>query len=153
MAAVFDDPKYDILFETLGDSRDPLRNRIEMIANITDWIDANRDVDTVCILTQDQSNSSVAEDTRYDRLPYNVQYKPKNGMMNSMEELRMVPYVNDAFMRLFSKYFHRLERQRRHQHADRRGLHDPRGHSRDLDGPGAAQRPGQVVRSSSRRRR
>ncbi len=105
MAAVFDDPKYDVLFESLGETHDPVRNRIELIANITDWIDGDDNVDTVCILTQDRSLSSVSEDTRYDHLPYNAQYKPKNGMMSSLEEMRMVPGVNDAFMRIFSKYF------------------------------------------------
>lgn len=105
MAAVFDDPKYDVLFENLGDTRDPIRNRLELIANITDWIDRDKNVDTVCILTQDQSVSSVSEDTRYNNLPYNAVYDPKNGMMNSVEELRMIPGVNDAFMRIFSKYF------------------------------------------------
>jgi hypothetical protein len=59
----------------------------------------------VCILTQDCSLSSVSEDTRYDRLPYNVTYEPKNGMMGSLAEMRMVPGVNDAFMRIFAKYF------------------------------------------------
>jgi hypothetical protein len=105
MAAVFDDPKYDVLFETLGDSRDPIRNRLELIAAITDWIDGDENVDTVCILTQDSSISSVSEDTRYDHLPYNASYEPKNGLMGSLEELRMVPGVNDAFMRVFSRYF------------------------------------------------
>lgn len=105
MAAVFDDPKYDVLFENIGDTRDPIRNRLEIIANITDWMDHDKNVDTVCILTQDQSNSSVSEDTRYNNLPYNANYDPKNGMMSSVEELRMVPGVNDAFMHIFSKYF------------------------------------------------
>src|SRR5688572_10997728 len=75
IAAVFDDPKYDVLFETLGDTRDPIRNRIELIANITDWIDGDDNVDTVCILTKDSSLSNVSEDTRNDHLPYNVSYK------------------------------------------------------------------------------
>lgn len=105
MAAVFDDPKYDVLFENIGDSRDPVRNRLEIIANIMDWVDGNDTVDTVCMITGDTSNSGPSEDTRYNRLPYNAQYNPKNGMFDSVEELRMVPGVNDAFMRLFSRYF------------------------------------------------
>ena len=31
--------------------------------------------------------------------------KPKNGMFNSLAELRLVPGINDAFMRLFAQYF------------------------------------------------
>ena len=105
MAAVFDDPKYDVLFESLGDSRDPIRNRLEVIANITDWVDGNDTVDPVCMITQDTSGSGPSEDTRYNRLPYNANYKPKNGMLDSLAELRLVPGVNDAFMRLFARYF------------------------------------------------
>lgn len=105
MAAVFDDPKYDVLFENLGDSRDPVRNRLEIMANITDWVDGNETVDTVCMITGDASVSGPAEDTRYTRLPYNAEYEPKNGMFDSLAELRLVPGVNDAFMRLFSRYF------------------------------------------------
>lgn len=105
LAAVFDDPKYDVLFENMGDSRDPVRNRLEIIANITDWVDGNETVDTVCIITQDTSQSGAAEDTRFNRLPYNAEYEPKNGMFDSLAELRLVPGVNDAFMRLFARYF------------------------------------------------
>lgn len=105
LAAVFDDPRYDPLFENVGESRDPLRNRIEVIANITDWIDGNETVDPVCIVTGDRSQGGTTEDTRYNHLPYNVSYRPKNGMMNSVEELRMVRGVNSAFMRLFADYF------------------------------------------------
>ncbi len=105
IAAVFDDPKYDVLFENMGDSRDPVRNRLEIIANISDWVDSNETVDNLCILTGDTSGGGASEDTRYNRLPYNAQYKPKNGMFDSVAELRMVPGVNDAFMRLFARYF------------------------------------------------
>ena len=105
IGAVFDDPRYDLLFENIGDSRDPVRNRIEVIANITDWIDGNETVDSVCIITGDRSQSSSSEDTRYNNLPYNASYRPKNGMMSSVEELRMVRGVNSAFMRLFGDYF------------------------------------------------
>lgn len=104
LAAVIDDKKYDPLFETTSDNRDPLRNRLEIIANITDWVDGNDTVDTVCTLTGDQSTSGASEDTRYEHLPYGVRYKPKNGQMSSLAELRAVPGINDAFMRLFSKY-------------------------------------------------
>jgi hypothetical protein len=105
MAAVFDDPKYDVLFENMGDSRDPIRNRLEVIANITDWVDGNDTVDPVCMITQDTSGSGPSEDTRYGHLPYHANYKPKNGMLDSLAELRLVPGVNDAFMRLFARYF------------------------------------------------
>jgi hypothetical protein len=105
LAGVFDDPKYDKLFENIGDSRDPIRNRIEIIANIIDWLDANTTVDPVSILTGDQSTSGSDESSRYDQLPYNASYKPKNGLYNSVAELRMVPGINDAFMRLFAKSF------------------------------------------------
>ncbi len=105
LAAVFDDPKYDVLFENIGDSRDPVRNRLEIIANISDWVDANDTVDTVCMITGDTSNSGPSEDTRFTRQPYNAEYNPKNGMFDSLAELRMVPGVNDAFMRLFSRFF------------------------------------------------
>lgn len=104
LAGLFDDPKYDELFERLGDSRDPIRNRLEIIANMTDWVDGNDSVDTVCTLTGDASQSSVSEDNRYRNLPYNVNYKPKNGQMSSLAELRMIPGVNDAFMEIFSPY-------------------------------------------------
>lgn len=103
----FSDPKYDILFENMevDGSRDPIRNRIALVANITDWVDGNETVDSVCMLTQDRSINGPSEDTRYDRLPYGAEYKPKNGLMDSLKELRMVPGVNDAFMRLFARYF------------------------------------------------
>lgn len=104
LMGLFGDPKYDKLFETLGESRDPLRNRMEIIANIIDWVDRNDTVDALCELTGDQSISGPSEDTRYRNLPYNVNYKPKNGMFNSLAELRMVPGVNDAFMQLFAPY-------------------------------------------------
>lgn len=105
LAAVFDDPKYDKLFEAIGDSRDPIRNRLEIIANITDWADGNTTIDPVCIITKDTSTGGSDEASRYDQLPYNARYKPKNGQYNSVAELRMVPGINDAFMRLFGKYF------------------------------------------------
>jgi hypothetical protein len=105
IGAVIDDPKYDPLFETIGDSRDPIRNRIQLIANITDYIDQNETVDTVCPITGDESTGGTTEDTRYQRLPYGARYKPRNGLMTSLAELRMVPGVNDAFMRLFANYF------------------------------------------------
>lgn len=104
LAAVIDDPKFDPLFEISGDSRDPLRNRLEIISAIADWVDGNDVVDNVCALTGDMTQSSMSEDTRYDRLPYNARYKPKNGQFTSLAELRMVPGVSDAFMRLFSQY-------------------------------------------------
>lgn len=104
LAAMMDDPKYDPLFETIGDSRDPIRNRLEIIANITDWVDGNDTIDTVCTLTGDQSSGGTSEDSRYDHLPYNARYKPKNGQMTSLAELRMVPGVNDAFMRIFGPF-------------------------------------------------
>lgn len=100
LAGLFNDPKYDPLFENIGDSRDPIRNRLEIISNITDWADIDDNVDPVCSITGD-SSIGTAEDTRYDHLPYNVSYKPKNGQFTSLAELRMVPGVNDAFMRLF----------------------------------------------------
>jgi hypothetical protein len=105
LAAVFDDPRYDPIFEGMFDSRDPVRNRLAVIANISDWTDANDSVDPVCMITGDTSVSGPSEDTRYDRLPYNARYRPKNGMFNSLAELRMVPGVNDAFMRVFARYF------------------------------------------------
>lgn len=104
VAAVFDDPAYDPLFERLGDSRDPVRNRIDLIANLTDWTDGNDTVDPVCAITGERIGGS-AEDARYTLLPYDADYEPKNGMFDSLAELRMVPYVNDAFMRVFGKYF------------------------------------------------
>lgn len=104
MGAVFDDPRYDPLFERLGETRDPVRNRIDLIASITDWTDGNQTQDPVCILTNQQTGAS-AEDAQYSPLPYDAEYDPKNGMFDSVEELRLVPYVNDAFMQVFSKYF------------------------------------------------
>jgi type II secretory pathway component PulK len=104
LGAVFDDPKYDILFEHLGESRDPIRNRVEIISSISDWTDGNETVDSVCIITGDDSQTGAAEEGRYRNLPYNAHYEPKNGMFNSLAELRMIPHVNDAFMRIFSKY-------------------------------------------------
>jgi hypothetical protein len=38
-------------------------------------------------------------------MPYEAEYESKNGMFDSLAELRLVPFVNDAFMRVFSKYF------------------------------------------------
>lgn len=105
LAAVFDDPKYDKLFENIGDSRDPIRNRLEIIAGITDWADGNTTIDPVCIITRDQSTGGSDETSSYSQLPYNANYKPKNGQFNSVAELRLVPGINDAFMRIFAKYF------------------------------------------------
>lgn len=104
LGAVFDDPKYDILFENLGESRDPIRNRVEIISAITDWTDGNETIDSVCIITGDDSQTGASEEGRYRNLPYNARYEPKNGMFNSLAELRMVPHINDAFMRIFGKY-------------------------------------------------
>lgn len=104
LAGLFNDPKYDPLFETLSDSRDPIRNRLELIANITDWVDGNENVDTVCTITGDSSQSSVSEDLRYRNFPYGATYKPKNGQFTSLAELRMVPGVNDVVMRLFAPH-------------------------------------------------
>jgi hypothetical protein len=105
LGALFEDPKYDELFEQLGESKDPVRNRIELIGNITDWIDGNDYVDPVCVITGDDSRNTASEDIRYDHLPYGARYKPKNGQMASLAELRMVSGVNDAFMEIFSTYF------------------------------------------------
>lgn len=105
IAAIIDDPRYDPLFETSGDTHDPTRNRLDLIANITDWVDGNETIDPVCTITGDQSPGSSPETNRYEHLPYGVRYKPKNGQFSSLAELRMVPGVNDAFMRLFSNYF------------------------------------------------
>ncbi len=102
LVAVIDDPKYDPLFESIGESRDPIRNRLDIIANITDWTDSDENIDPVCFVTGD-AGTGGAEDARYDHLPYNVRYKPKNALMNSIAELRLVPGITDAFMRLFSK--------------------------------------------------
>ena len=104
MAAVFAHQKYDIVFENMGDSRDPQRNRIDLIANLIDWTDGNETVDPVTALTSDAQNSA-SEDARFNNLPYNAYYKPKDGMYNSLAEVRLVPMVNDAFMRLFSQHF------------------------------------------------
>lgn len=104
LAGLFSDPQYDPLFERLGDSRDPIRNRLELIANITDWVDGNDGIDTVCTITGDSSQSSVSEDLRYRNFPYGANYKPKNGQFTSLSELRMVPGVNDAFMKLFAPH-------------------------------------------------
>lgn len=103
LGALFNDPKYDILFENLGESRDPVRNRVEIIASITDWTDANNTIDPVCMVTGDQNPGGSDEEARYRDLPYDARYEPKNGMYNSLAELRMVPGINDAFMQLFSK--------------------------------------------------
>ncbi|MCB9652587.1 MAG: general secretion pathway protein GspK [Deltaproteobacteria bacterium] len=104
IAAVLSDPRYDPLFEAIGDTRDPLRTRVEIISNLTDWVDGNDTINTVCFITGER-DSQISEDTRYDHLPYNAHYKPKNGMFNSLAELRLVPGINDAFMRLFAQYF------------------------------------------------
>ncbi len=104
LVGLFDDPKYDELFEQLGDSRDPIRNRVQVIANITDWVDGNEEIDSVCTVTGDRTVSSVDEETRYNHLPYNAKYEPKNGQFVSLSELRMVPGVNDAFMTLFGPH-------------------------------------------------
>lgn len=101
LAALIGEEKYDPLFERLGDSRDPVRNRLELISNITDFIDANDFVDHVCTFSGDKSQATT-EDTRYDNLPYNARYKPKNAKLLSVQELRLVPLVNDAIMRLFA---------------------------------------------------
>jgi general secretion pathway protein K len=105
LGAIFDDPKYDVLFENIGQSRDPVRNRIEIISNISDWRDGNETIDNVCILTNDESPGTSSEDGRYVNFPFNARYEPKNGMFTSLAELRMVPGVNDAFMNVFGKYF------------------------------------------------
>lgn len=103
IGSLIDEPRYDPLFETMGDSRDPLRNRIELIGNITDYNDTDQYVDSVCAFTgEDRRTGGLTEDSRYDNLPYNARYKPKNGPMLSVAEMRMVPGINDAFMRLFS---------------------------------------------------
>ncbi|MEE2902825.1 MAG: hypothetical protein VYC39_10865 [Myxococcota bacterium] len=101
------DERYDILFENMGETRDPDRNRIEMIGNITDFTDTDDVNNEVCTLTGIQSTpgSGPSEENRYRNLPYNAEYKSKNGPMLSVEELRLVPGVNDAFMRLFANNF------------------------------------------------
>jgi hypothetical protein len=102
LGALIQEKRYDILFENIGDSRDPLRNRIEIIGNITDYNDPDDTLDRVCAFTGERATSGGAsEDVRYDRLPYGARYKPKNGPMYSLSELRMMPGVNDAFLRLF----------------------------------------------------
>ncbi len=103
LAAVFDDPRYDPLFERLGEGRDPVRNRIDLISSITDWTDGNDTQDPVCVLTRQQVGGS-AEDARFNNLPFDARYRPKNGMFDSLAELRLLPHVNDAFMQVFSKY-------------------------------------------------
>ncbi|MEM1026072.1 MAG: hypothetical protein AAGD10_13840 [Myxococcota bacterium] len=104
LAGVFDDPKFDPLFENIGDSRDPVRNRLEIIANIQDYSDGNNTVDPICSLTGN-NNGGGAEEGRYRNFPYNARYEPKDGMFTSLAELRLVPGVNDAFMSIFAKYF------------------------------------------------
>jgi general secretion pathway protein K len=104
LAGLFDGERYDPLFELTGESRDPIRNRIDLIANITDWVDGNNEIDTVCTLTGDNSLSGGPEESRYNNLPYNATYEPKNAQMTSLAELRMVPGVNDAFMQLFGEH-------------------------------------------------
>jgi hypothetical protein len=99
--------RFDLLFENLGETRDPDRNRIEIIGNITDYNDDNDFIDDVCTLTGMRSTpgSGPSEENRYRNFPYSAEYKPKNGPMYSLEELRLVPGINDAFMRLFSDNF------------------------------------------------
>jgi hypothetical protein len=103
LSGIIGDPKYDRLFEGMGQSRDPVRNRLELIGNISDWVDGNTNIDNVCILSADTTVNNTPEDQRYLSLPYKARYKPKNGRMDSLEELRLVPGVNDAFMRLFGQ--------------------------------------------------
>ena len=102
--AMFADEKYDKVFETMGESRDPIRNRAEIIAAISDWVDGDNNASDVVVGTQ-TFHGGGAEDAKYDNLPYNARYRPKDGKFHSLAELRMIPYVNDAFMRLFSKHF------------------------------------------------
>lgn len=107
LGGLMDEPRYDPLFEhiaeQMGESRDPIKSRIMVIGNITDYNDQNEWVDRVCAFTGDRSVAGgLTEDNRYDRLPYNARYKPKNGPMFSLSELRMVPGVNDALIRLFA---------------------------------------------------
>ena len=101
LAGMIDQPRYDKLFERIGESRDPVKSRLEIISNITDFVDVNRNIDPVCAFTG-QSGGTADENGRYENLPYNARYNAKNGKMHSLAELRLVPGINDAFMRLFA---------------------------------------------------
>jgi hypothetical protein len=68
LMGLMNDPKYYEFFTTLGDSRDAQRNRLEVISNITDWVDGNDFVDTVCTITGDQSTGQPGQ-LRCARMP------------------------------------------------------------------------------------
>lgn len=104
LAGIFGDPKYNPIFEHMGDSRDPLRNRLDLIAQLMDWVDNNETIEPLASLTGNRV-SSGAEDAPYTILPYDANYRPKNGKLDSVQEIRMIPYVTDAFMEVFGKFF------------------------------------------------
>jgi hypothetical protein len=88
-------PQYDELFGAAQDRA--VEDRYEVVAAIIDHIDPDADMTTIdenCIVTPGGAGN---ESSRYD----DVDWEPKNESLVTLDEVRLVPGVTDAFMLQF----------------------------------------------------
>jgi len=100
LRSMLDDPKYDFLFVEEDANRDRV-DRNELVLAIKDWIDADEQqsqLDPTAIATPFTPGFGD-ENSAYQR--YRRRYRAKNAKLDSVEELRMVRGVGDAFMAAF----------------------------------------------------
>ena len=101
LMGLFTGEQYDFLFEG-GNSSDLHEARIQLISALTDWVDSDEEINTVAKITG-QKGSGGDESSRFSG--YDTNGKSKNALMDSVEEIRRVPLVNDAW---FQEFMHRL---------------------------------------------
>lgn len=95
--------QHDDLFEDEIGSRSQKIEREQLVANVVDWVDEN---DTRSLLNEfcvPEGNGSGDEGSAYARS--DVNYEVKNARMTTIEELRLVDGVSDAFMQRFAESF------------------------------------------------
>ena len=93
----------DDLFDTdLGSTGQKIR-REQLVANIVDWVDSDEQRTLLNEFCVSEGSSSGSEDTPYARA--DAKYEVKNAKLTTIDELRMVDGVSDAFMARFAESF------------------------------------------------
>lgn len=82
---------------SISESR-ALGDRFEVIAAIIDYVDPDNDLTSIDENCEFSGGSAGGESSRYR----NVNYESKNQPLTTLEELRLVPGVTDAFMAQFA---------------------------------------------------
>lgn len=100
LRSMIEDPKYDFLFTEEDANRDRI-DRNDLLIAMKDFVDADEQQSQLdpTSITSPFLPGFGDENGPYQR--YKRRYKAKNAKLDSLEELRMVVGVNDAFMAAF----------------------------------------------------